>query len=346
MHYPAPLISGSTIAVTAFSSGVAAPLHPRLELVLGDLALRGFKVLEGHCLREDKLHVSAPVERRVDELMRFLLDDRVDAIMAPWGGEIAMDLLPLLDWQALQQARPKWLMGFSDISTVLSAFSSKLGWATCHCTNLMQLSLAQTDALTADTFTHLQTPTGGAFTQRSAPFYEQGYSNYAQDSEAVFNLAEPSRWQVMNGEAHHAGTVSFQGRLIGGCLDTHMLMFGSEYFDPQALLERHPDDKLIFYFENAEQSPTAYYRALQSLKLRGAFEHAAGILIGRNAVTDNAGKAFDGDTAVKMALGDLTVPVITGVDVSHIAPNMVLINGALAEVSQGDEHWALVQHLR
>ncbi|MEC4088731.1 S66 peptidase family protein [Pseudoalteromonas rubra] len=346
MHYPAPLISGSTIAVTAFSSGVAAPLHPRLDLVLGDLALRGFKVLEGRCLREDKLHVSASVDRRVDELMQFLLDDQVDAIMAPWGGEIAMDLLPLLDWQALKQARPKWLMGFSDISTVLSAFSSKLGWATCHCTNLMQLSLAQTDALTADTFTHLQTSTGGTFTQRSAPFYEQGYSNYAQDSQAVFNLTEPSRWEVLNGDVQHTKPVSFQGRLMGGCLDTHMLMFGSEYFDPQALLDRHPQDKLIFYFENAEQSPTAYYRALQSLRLRGAFENAAGILIGRNAVSGNAGKAFDGDTAVKMALGDLAVPVITGVDVSHIAPNMVLINGALAEVRQGDEHWTLMQHLR
>ncbi|WP_125717966.1 S66 family peptidase [Pseudoalteromonas rubra] len=346
MHYPAPLTSGSTIAVTAFSSGVASPLHARLELVLGDLARRGFNVLEGCCLREDELHVSAPAAQRADELMRFLLDDQVDAIMAPWGGEIAMDLLPLLDWQALKQVRPKWLMGFSDISTVLSAFTSKLGWASAHCTNLMQLSLAQSDPLTANTFAHLQTPTGEAFTQNNAPFFEQGFSNYAQDSHAVFNLTEPGGWQLLGDDASSTKPVSFQGRLIGGCLDTHMLMYGSEYFDPQSLLKRHPDDKLIFYFENAEQSPTAYYRALQSLKLRGAFEHAAGILIGRNAVSGLAGKAFDGETAVKMALGDLSIPVVTGVDISHIAPNLVVINGALAEVSFCGEQWTLVQHLR
>ncbi|MCO7189019.1 MULTISPECIES: S66 peptidase family protein [unclassified Pseudoalteromonas] len=346
MYYPAPLTSGSTIAVTAFSSGVPTPLHARLDRVLQDLVLRGFKVLEGQCLRDDQLHVSAPVAQRVEELMRFLMDDQVDAIMAPWGGEIAMDLLPLLDWEALQHARPKWLMGFSDISTVLSAFTSKLGWATCHCTNLMQLSLAQSDPLTANTFKHLYTASGGSFTQIPAPFFEQGYSNYAQDSEAVFNLTEQSGWQRINHDEQLDGSVSFSGRLLGGCLDTHMLMFGSEYFDPQRLLDRHPDDKLIFYFENAEQSPTGYYRALQSLKLRGAFEHAAGILIGRNAVSGSAGKAFDGETAVKMALEDLTIPVVTGVDVSHIAPNLVMINGALAEVSCTGEQWALVQHLR
>ena len=33
--------------------------------------------------------------------MSFLLDDTLDAIAAPWGGELAMEILPLLDFDRL-----------------------------------------------------------------------------------------------------------------------------------------------------------------------------------------------------------------------------------------------------
>ena len=128
MKYPSPLKKGSKIAVTAFSSGVAVSCHQRLDIVLANLKDLGFEVIEGQCLREDIKHVSASKQLRAQELTEFLCDDTIDAIMPPWGGELAMDILPLLDYEQLKSVKPKWIMGFSDVSTVLAALTTKLGW--------------------------------------------------------------------------------------------------------------------------------------------------------------------------------------------------------------------------
>ncbi|KID56263.1 hypothetical protein JF50_18570 [Pseudoalteromonas luteoviolacea] len=332
MLYPSPIKPGSCIAVTAFSSGVPSIYHARLDFVLDGLAQRGFDVIEGQCLRDNHLHVSAPVHARAKELMAFLCDDRIDVIMAPWGGEVAMDVLPLLDWQRLETVKPKWFMGFSDISTVLSAISSKLGWATCHCTNLMQLGLNQQDSLTSKVFTYLATPAGSEFKQSAATHYESQHADYSKHPNAVFNLTEPSYWKALNTNCINASALEFSGRLVGGCLDTHMVLYGTDYFAPYDRLINE-FEPTIYYFENGELTPTQYFRALQSLKLKGAFKHAAGILIGRNiAAQGKRGEGFDDLMALNLSLGDLDIPVLYDVDISHQAPNLTLINGAMANV--------------
>ncbi|MBQ4810927.1 LD-carboxypeptidase [Pseudoalteromonas luteoviolacea] len=341
MLYPAPLSRGSKVAITAFSSGVPAALHPRLDVVLNDLRIRGFEVLEGKCLRENTKHVSARIEERASELMQFLCDESIDAILAPWGGEMAMDLLPMLDWARLQNVKPKWILGFSDISTILTAVFSKLGWATCHGTNLMQLSLNQTDALTSKVFDFLSLAEGSGFKQVNASFYEAQYADYSKDPKAAFNLTEPVKWKVLNKDIKEEGLVTFSGRLSGGCLDIHMMLYGSEFFNPLA----RDNEPFILYFENAELSPTQYFRALQGLKLQGAFENASGILIGRNAVLDNDADPVSGTEALTMALGDLPIPVVYDVDIGHLAPNLTLVNGALAEVELTQTQGSITQTL-
>ncbi|KZN54326.1 S66 family peptidase [Pseudoalteromonas luteoviolacea] len=341
MLYPAPLSRGSKVAITAFSSGVPAPLHPRLDLVLNDLRIRGFEVFEGKCLRENTKHVSEPAEVRARELMQFLCDESIDAIMAPWGGEMAMDLLPLLDWNRLQNAKPKWILGFSDVSTILTSVSTKLGWATCHGTNLMQLSLNQTDALTSKVFDFLSLAEGSSFRQVNADFYEEQYANYIKEPHAAFNLTESVKWKILNKDIREEDSVTFSGRLTGGCLDIHMMLYGSEFFNPIAC----GNEPFIFYLENAELSPTQYFRALQGLKLQGAFKNASGILIGRNAVLDNDSDPVSGTEALTMALGDLSIPVVYDMDIGHLAPNLTLINGALAKIELTQNQGSITQTL-
>lgn len=68
IRYPTPLIKGSKIAITAFSSGVPEPLHERLNRVIQSLRDSGFEVIEGHCLRDNIKHISASPEQRAQEL--------------------------------------------------------------------------------------------------------------------------------------------------------------------------------------------------------------------------------------------------------------------------------------
>jgi muramoyltetrapeptide carboxypeptidase LdcA involved in peptidoglycan recycling len=328
MKYPSPLTKGSIIAITALSSGVPIAMHQRLDIVLEHLKNSGFKVIEGNCLRDNAKHVSAPALLRAKELMDFLCDDTIAAIAPPWGGEFAMDILPLLDYERLKTVKPKWLFGYSDISTVATALMMKLGWSTVHCSNLMQLHPNETDELTAKTMHWLSLGKGAQFTQHSSPLYQVDDSLFFNNTHFTLNNTEPTQWKIIGNLAE----ISFSGRLIGGCLDTLMHLVSTEYFDINALHKQFKTDGLILYLENAEMSPTVLKRALQSLQYKGVFEQVNGLLFGRNAVMDNHGKSISSTEAFIEVAESLTIPVVYDVDIGHLSPNMTLFNGAYAEV--------------
>lgn len=328
MKYPRPLKQGSKIAITAFSSGVGQACHPRLDIVIKHLTQLGYLVIEGECLREDIKHVSASKQLRAQELMRFLCDDTIDAIMPPWGGELAMDILPLLDYEYLKSVKPKWIMGFSDVSTVLTTLTTKLNWSTVHATNLMQLHPKETELLTSSTLAHLKLKDGDNFEQQPSQFYQIKNDSFSQNPNVTLNLTEPTLWKILGDKE----TTQFNGRLIGGCFDTISHIIGTEYFDFDAFHHNYIDDGVILYIENAEMSPTAFMRALLSLKFKGVFNKVNGLLIGRNAVITNNGKEISAFEALSNALNDLNIPVIYDADIGHLPPNMTLFNGAIAEV--------------
>ena len=80
----------------------------------------------------DDLVVSAPKEQRAAELVSMLTDPAVAAVVPPWGGELAIDLLDQLDWDALAEAEPTWLVGWSDM--LESCCRSRCGSAGPPCT--------------------------------------------------------------------------------------------------------------------------------------------------------------------------------------------------------------------
>jgi len=85
VRFPPKLIPGDLIAVTAPSSGVPQHLHPRLELAIGNLKKKGFRVREGKCLRLQYKNKSACKISRAKELMSYLTDPEIKAVMPPWG---------------------------------------------------------------------------------------------------------------------------------------------------------------------------------------------------------------------------------------------------------------------
>ncbi|WP_237762592.1 LD-carboxypeptidase [Arthrobacter sp. ERGS1:01] len=127
IRFPRPLAPGDTIAVTSPSSGVGETLRGRLNFAVQALRERGFVVEIGDCM-DGAGHTSAPVEERAAELMRMLLDPGIRAVIPPWGGVTAIDLIPHLDLDALAQAEPTWFIGYSDISTLLAPITLRTGW--------------------------------------------------------------------------------------------------------------------------------------------------------------------------------------------------------------------------
>ncbi len=150
MHvlFPPRLVPGDVIGVTAPSSGVPEHLHPRLELAIENLKKKGFQVREGSCLRAQHKNKSSSKRSRAEELMSYLTDPDIKAVMPPWGGDLAIELIDLIDFNLLVRSEPKWFVGFSDLSTLHFPLTTISGWATLHGPNLMDLGAQKLDATT------------------------------------------------------------------------------------------------------------------------------------------------------------------------------------------------------
>lgn len=329
MRFPRPLRPGDRIGVTSPSSGVAPRMRGRLDAALATLRSRGYDVVVGDCMAADRV-VSAPRGQRAAELTAMLCDPAIRAVVPPWGGELAIDLLDRLDWAALAAAEPTWLVGFSDVSTVLLPVTTRLGWASLHGWNLMDTPYEAPDGLRH----WLDVVESSApFTQRSPGRYREGWDDYVGDpTVSRMSLDRAGSWTVVGG-----GGLDVSGRLVGGCIETVAHLAGTPYGDVPTFGREHADEGLLVYLEAAEHGSYDVCRALHGLRLAGWFEHANAILVGRTSAPDR--DDMSQHDAVLDALGMLDVPIVLDIEVGHTQPFLPLVNGALGRVVvDGDRH--------
>lgn len=329
-RFPRPLRPGDLIAVTAPSSGVNGAALDRLDLVLNHLHSLGYRVIEGQCLRCEHKNASAPRMARAQELLRFLNDSEVSAIFPPWGGELASEVLDYIDFEKLKSTTPKWLLGFSDVSTIQLPLTLVAGWATAHGSNMMDLAPTQTDPLTSAVLSVLASDFRSPVLQQSSTMFQKKWIDYAVQVDVPLNLTEKSEWKRLDGSK---SSLTIQGYLVGGCIDTIAWLAGTKYGDIPSFVRRAGKRGTIVYLENAEMSPPALVRALLSLRRHGWFEGIAGLMLGRSAAPEPESTSnLCYVDALQSVLSDLPCPVLYDVDIGHQPPQFTLINGAHAEV--------------
>lgn len=342
MKYPVPLTPGAKIGITASSSGVTANHHHRLDLALNHLRLLGYEPVEGQCLRSNHKHVSAARESRAAEFMEFFLDASIAAIFPPWGGEFLIDVLPLLDFDKLKLAAPKWVVGYSDTSCLLLALTTRLDFATLHGTNLMDSIPEQQDRLSRSIFEVMTAHSGDIVNQSASSLFQEKWTDFAEAPGRAFNLTEPTAWKPLN----FTGDIRFSGRLIGGCLDVISMLTGTLYGDVPGMTGRYRSDGSIIYLENCELNPLNLYRAIYNLKLAGWFNHAKGILIGRSTGPDHSKpEQITYLEALQQAFADITCPILYDVDIGHKPPQLAIVNGCMGLVKFEKDKAELIQTL-
>jgi muramoyltetrapeptide carboxypeptidase LdcA involved in peptidoglycan recycling len=320
LRFPRPLRHGDRIGVTSPSAGVAGAAAARIEFCVDWLRGRGYDVVVGECMDGTGL-TSAPAQERADELTRMLADPEIRCVLPPWGGETAIDLVDLLDWDALAGAEPTWLVGYSDMSTVLLPITTRLGWATLHGDNL-----ADTPYVVPDGLLHwLDLVSGeGPFMQRD-PGVVTAWVRFEEDPRATqWTTVGPGTWEVQGG-----GSLDVSGRLVGGCVETVANLAGTPYGDVRAWAETF-DEPTIVYVEACEEHAVNICRYLHALRLAGWFDRAAAVLVGRTNAPDHP--EMTQRDAVLDALGRLDLPVVWDLEIGHVPPHLPLVNGAVARV--------------
>ncbi len=340
VRYPSPLRPGDRVGVTSPSSGVPDALSARLEVAVHDIRARGYEVVVGKCM-DGSGHVSASAADRASELMSMLTDPTIRAIVPPWGGETAIDLIPLLDWDRLREAEPTWVVGFSDMSTLMTPLTLLTGTATLHGNNLMDTPYRVPEGLLS-WLDIAAAPPGASFTQTPPGRHRTvGYDDYAAFPDVrEYTLDTQGGWTRLDG----TGDVDVEGRLIGGCVETLCNLAGTPCLDMPAFARDMAPDGLLLYVEVCDSDAFTVCRNLHGMRLAGFFEGANAILVGRTAAPDSP--SLTQHEAVLDALGSLNVPIIADVECGHVPPYMPIVNGAYGRVVHAAGLSELTQTLR
>lgn len=336
LKFAAPLAPGDRIGVTAPSAGVGPRGQARIAFAIDWLRHRGYEVVVGECMGGDRW-VSAGKQQRADELTAMLVDPTIKAVVPPWGGAgTALDLLDQLDYDAIAQADPTWVVGYSDSSTWMVPLTLRAGLATLHGDNLADTPLTPFPGLVH--WTDFVASSGTV--AQSDSHVVASYPPLTDSESTDWPVAGEGSWRL-----HGADRVDVTGTFIGGCIEVMSGIAGTPYGDVRSFGQDH--GPLIVYLEACEENAYNICRYLHTLHYTGWFDHAAAVLIGRTNAP--AGHGDDGDPglsqdeAVIDALGDLGIPILLDLEIGHVPPHMPLLNGARAHVVVDEEQHTLTQ---
>lgn len=334
IKYPV-LEKGTTIGVTAPSSGVPAELHELLKTACSRMETKGFNVIFGDTVWTQDKAKSAPAKKRAEEFNKMMLDNTFHIIIPPWGGELLIEMLEYIDFENIQT---KWVLGYSDISLLLLAITLKTGIATAHGPNLIDLRGEYSDDTTARWQSVLSIKKGESILQRSSDKYQKEWQ-FDKPTPCVFNLTEQTDWKSTSNNK-----VKIHGRLLGGCIDTVRHLIGTPFGNVQDFKEKYiKGESVIWFFENCDLSTTDLRRSLVQMKLAGWFEHCSGIMFGRSPANTPVSN-YTIEDVYKELSEELQIPIIYGIDCGHVPPQMTLINGAYAEVESDNGKGTILQY--
>jgi muramoyltetrapeptide carboxypeptidase len=289
------LESGDLVRVVAPSG----PFDPeRLERGLAVLRDRfGLRTRMRDDICAQRGYLAGDDARREAEWREAVGDPEARAIWCARGGYGAIRILAGLEPGALLRS-PKLVIGFSDVTAIHAALN-QAGLVTVHGPVLVQvgrLAPAALDHLEAMLFpTHVRS--------------------------ALPSAADPAPGTGCIGEAViRPGRVT--GPLLGGSLTLLSHLCGTRWQPRFA--------GAILFFEDVGEKPYKLDRYLTQLRLSGALDGVAGVVVGRLTDCDEPGQSGGAALAVRAEVASLGVPAIEGIAAGHEVDNRALPLGAQA----------------
>ena len=246
-------------------------------------------------------------EQRAADMNAMYADPTIRALFAVRGGWGSARILPLLDWDLIR-ARPKLLIGFSDITALHLAFAERAGFPTLHGPNA-----------------------GGRWPEQSwNSFWWLAFAGAGPVLDLRRRTGRPDpAFEVLT-----PGTV--EGRLLGGNLSVLSALVGTPWM---------PDmTGAVLFLEDVGEAPYRIDRMMSQLALSGMLGKAAGVIFGQctNCSPDGADGVSVADV-MRHHLGGLGVPACIGANIGHVANQISLPSGASVRLNAGEGTLAVLQ---
>jgi muramoyltetrapeptide carboxypeptidase len=292
------LRSGDTVGIVAPASNIQRGL---LEKGCDTLRSLGYRPFYFDSIFDKDLYFAGSIERRARELAEMFRRDEVRAILCARGGYGSNYLLTGLDVGEVA-AHPKILVGYSDISTLLTYITDSTGLVTFH-GPMVTKDFAVADGLDVEAWQAALT----------------GLSEWHLDAGTGSGVKP-----LVEGDA--------EGILYGGCLSMLAASLGTPY-------EIRTADTILF-MEDVATKPYQIDRMLMQLKLAGKLDQVRGIVFGEmlDCEQTKQDQGYTLEEVVLRVVGDLGVPVACGLRSGHVSrKNVTLPLGVRASLRVGKQ---------
>ncbi len=335
MRYPGFLSSGGKIGFIAPSFGCATePYKSAFDNALSVFHKMGYETdLGPNCYEEKGIGISNEPEMCGEELNNAFINSDCDVIISCGGGELMCTILPFVDFGGIRNSKPKWYMGFSDNTNYVFLSAVLMDTAAIYGPCASSFGMEPWHKAIGDAFDII---TGKASKVSGYDGWERDRGKNEETPLAPYNITEKTEY-VFYPEGMKKG-VSFEGRLIGGCLDCLSNLRGTVYDKVSDFNERYKEDGIIWFLEACDLNVMDINRTIWALDSAGWFKYVKGFLIGRPVCIGQEMMGLDHINAVTKILAKYNVPIIMDLDIGHMSPMMPLIVGSYAHVkASGDD---------
>lgn len=299
---PKKLSAGDTVALVTPSTETLEP--EQLAVATETLVYFGLKPVLMPNVGKRQVNFAESVRNRVADMHEAFRNPLYKGVFCIRGGYGAQQILDQLDYDLIRR-NPKVFVGYSDITALHLAIHKRTGLVTLH-----------------------------------GPVPLSAFSGYTQEhfKQAIFGsgplgeLDNPRESNTLR-PAHHLRTITpgvARGPLMGGNLSLIVGTMGTPYeIDTRGT---------ILFLEDVGEQVYALDRMLMNLRLAKKLQQAAGIIWGecfdcppRDEKTSTASAYGLSETAQNL-LGDLGIPVLSGLVIGHTHDQLTLPLGITAEL--------------
>ncbi len=330
MIKPKKLKKGDMVAIVSLSSGTAGDEEFRHRYEQGKKRLEevfGLKTVTMPNALKGSEYLAKHPEARAKDFMDALKDKNIKGIICNIGGADTIRLLPYIDFNVIKN-NPKVFMGYSD--TTVNHFMMYKAGVTSYYGPSVMCEFAENYEMHEYTKKYVDEvlfKNSENITIVSSPNWTSEFldwSNPAYDFQKRKMQNEKHGYEILQGKG------TFEGELLGGCIDVFPMFVGTEIWPSINEWENK-----ILFLETSEDEVTPDYIEyyLRNLVAQGIIDKINGIIIGK---PQNEKYYEEYKEVYKNVIGGEAnrpeLPILYNVNIGHTAPMCIFPLGQKIKV--------------